>query len=182
MSEIRELKAKQKKELEEAQGKINLKYLGEESTGVECLAINSKWLCFAPKTKAEFNKCYNHFPPGDENAFLTFAGKDSIETASPFLLCIDNFKHVKNDKFLKAKLKYKTSEGLSIWIELSRNLLDFHEESRLVDVHSKAKYPELYAHFSLKSWNGLSCQHYSGGYQTYHGDKESFKKLFNSLK
>jgi len=172
-----------KKEIEDKKikslQKLDLEILGTELTGLKCSAIDENWLTFDASDKGGIKKILKAFKPSKNNAFLKFAGKDPVFTDSPFLLCISNYKHVTNDKYIKGVLKYETSNGLNIWINIDKNVLSFNCIYKKVDENSKAKNPETYAFFTLDNKTGLNVQSYFGGSLTYHGSKERFLELFN---
>ena len=158
--------------------KLELEILGLNLTGLNCSAIGEKWLSFDDlKSNSDIKTILKAFKPSKQNADLTFAGKNPIETNSPFLLCLSNYTHVKNDKYLKATLKYKTINGLDVWIKLDKTNIDFDCQQKQVNEHSKAKYPEMYSFFTIHNEAGLSRQYYAGGSITYYGTKEQFYSL-----
>lgn len=164
----------------EAIAKLEFEYSASEKTGLLCSAIGPKWVVFKGlNSKEEVMHILSIYKPSSKaNAFLKFAGKPPIETESPFLLCIGNFKHVKDDRFLTASFKYKTDEGLDIWIDLDKKLIDFHKEMRPVNSLSTSKYPEEYAFFKYGGKSPFKVQYYSGGSITYHGKRNEFLNMF----
>lgn len=177
---LKTLEAIEKNRIEQI-AKAELEYEVTKKTGLKCSAISSKWVVFR---KVESEEDVRHIlkiykPTNKENAYLKFAGKQSIETESPFLLCISNYKHVKDDKYIKASLKYKTDDGLEIWIDLDKRTIDIKESQKQVNPSTRAKYPEMYSFFVLSAKYGLKCQEYQGGHLTYYGSSEKFLAMFN---
>lgn len=166
---------KVEKKRKEGIAKVNLEYDAAKATGQACTAMSAKWLIFRePKSKLGVLDILSIYEPSIKvNASLRYAGKPDMETESPFLLCIGNFTHIQNDNGLHATLKYVTEKGLSIWIDLNKDLIEFYESRKQVDVHSRAKNPDMYSFFSLKK-SELKCQQYHGGHLTYHGKRDEF--------
>jgi hypothetical protein len=171
---VKEINDKKETELK----KLDLEISGTKKTGLQCSAINKNWLKFETENKKDILNILKEFKPIKENSFLRFASQKDIETESAFLLCISNYKHITNDKYLKATLKYKTSKGLIIWIDLSKEIIKFNTQYKQVNENSRARNPEMYAFFTLNNKTGLKCQSYYGGSLTYHGSKERFLELF----
>lgn len=174
--ELQKLDAKK----QEAIDKATIEYNATKATGFLCSAVTPNFIVFRGlKTKAEVMHVLKVYEPSKaSNAFLRFACKEPIETESPFLLCIGNYTHVKNDRFLTADLKYKTDSGLEVWIELGKEIIDFNKHEKKVDEGSTARNPETYAFFTLENKTGLKCQTYYGGHLAYHGPSDRFLALF----
>lgn len=62
----------------------------------------------------EIRALLNMFPAGSTNRELSFAGKENVETSSPFIIHVQNSADT-NPVF---KVKYMAQDGMDIWITL----------------------------------------------------------------
>ena len=152
-----------------------------KTTGLKVSAVRSDFLSFKPSCKEDIFKVLKKFPAGSKNTELTFAGKDSIPTNSPYKLTIANYKHIRDSKYAESVIKYDTEEGVSIWISLPFKLFPLREEKRPINPNSRSMRPQMYSHFSLPYGYNLRGVAYSGGSYAYQGATEDFYKLIESV-
>ena len=179
--EIEKLQARHEREIEA----LKLQQQATEKTGLKCIGYTSggNSLGFhaysqhvyenGVKSIADVKTILDNFIPSEkDNYVLTFAGRDNIQTESPFCLILHSSENLRPT----AKLKYTDTNGVKISIELPVNLPIFRA-SMAQGTHKGFGRYESYHVISLTDANNLSLTMYSGGYKYYTGTAESFYKL-----
>ena len=176
--EIEKLQARHEREIEA----LKLQQQATEQTGFKCIGYSHhKGLGFfvhtpyenGVKSIADVKTIMDIYIPSEkDNYILKFAGRDNIQTESPFCLIL----HSSEDLRPTAHLQYTDTNGIEISIGLPVNLPIFRPSMAQGKHKGFGRY-ESYHVISLTDANDLSLTMYSGGYKHYTGTADAFYKL-----
>jgi hypothetical protein len=127
----------------------------------------NEFAVFYPKTREDYLKIINSFAP-TINAKVEFAGKNSIETFSPYLVTYGGEHSTPN--YMKTTVKFK-HELLPIWVEMDNETAQAKFIVNSFDGAHKGfgKYERKYTHTAN---GGTKVQEYSGKYKTMYASTE----------
>jgi len=178
--EIEKLTARHQREIEA----LKLQQVATEKTGLKCIGYTSggKSLGFhaytpyvyenGVKSLADVKTIMGVYIPSEKPYILTFAGRDAIQTASPFCLNLHSFE----GGTPSAKLRYEDINDIDISIELPISLPIFKTYLAQGKHKGFGRY-ESYKVLSLVDGASFTLTNYSGGSTCYTGTAKAFHKL-----
>ncbi len=182
-TQIDNLLEKQAKEREALETKIRLENLFTDLCNFtpSIISPDSKYFAvFYPKTKDEYLGILNALQPTNENAKVTFAGKDFIQTFSPYLVNYGGLHESAN--YMEVIVKYKHSI-CPIWIKMPDEMIkEKFSVSRIAGKHTGFGHYEY--KYTLKANESVTVQTYYGEnktmYAKYENEADQLKEIIFS--
>lgn len=177
MTTDKSLKEKQAAKLAALQVENNLETTFFELTGITPSIIspeNKPFAVFYPKTKDDYIAILNKLTPTDENFTVTFAGKDSIPTFSPYSIHYGGNHSTPN--YMEVSVKFKHSI-CPIWVKMPTDIVN--EKFTVSTIQGEHKgygnYETLYTYIAKQR---TTIQGYYGNNKTmYAANEEEAKEL-----